>query len=169
MLPGVPDLPRPTVRLRPLRAADHPAVLALNEAHVELLAPMDQARLEVLLDLADRFHVIDVDGGFGGFVITVAPGTSYDSENYRWFSERYASFYYLDRIVLDPSVRRRGVGRAAYDELEAVAAPYGRMTLEVNLVPPNPVSLAFHAARAYVEVGRLGGPAHLVSLQVKEL
>ena len=44
-----------------------------------------------------------------------------------------------------------------------------RMALEVNLLPPNPGSLAFHAGRGYAEVGRLGDPAHLVSLMTKEL
>jgi predicted GNAT superfamily acetyltransferase len=41
--------------------------------------------------------------------------------------------------------------------------------LEVNLVPRNDVSLAFHDRRGYVEVGRLGDHAHLVSLMEKHL
>lgn len=163
----------PTVRLRPVTDRDRPHVLALNLAEVEMLAPMDEDRFDQLRGLADRFDVIEVgtagDTEFGGFVITFAPGSAYDSENYGWFARAYPSFYYLDRIVLHPHVRRRGVGRVVYDELESVAAAYGRMTLEVNLAPPNPVSLAFHAARDYVEVGRLGDEEHLVSLQAKEL
>ena len=161
------------VRLRPVAEPDRPAVLALNHTEVEMLAPMDAARFDQLRGLAHRFDVIEVevdgDTEFGGFVITFAPGSAYDSENYAWFSRVYESFYYLDRIVLHPHVRRRGVGRVVYDELEAIATAYDRMTLEVNLAPPNPVSLAFHAAREYVEVGRLGDEDHLVSLQMKEL
>lgn len=157
------------VQLRPVTEADHDDVLALNLAEVVKLAPMDQPRLVELQGWADRFDVIEVDGGFGGFVVTVAPGTAYDSENYTWFGERYDRFYYLDRVVLHPHVRRRGVGGRVYDELESVAAAYGRLALEVNLEPPNPGSLAFHAGRGYAEVGRLGDPAHLVSLMTKEL
>jgi predicted GNAT superfamily acetyltransferase len=56
-----------------------------------------------------------------------------------------------------------------YDELEDVARRYGRLALEVNLVPRNDVSLAFHDRRGYVEVGRLGDDAHLVSLMEKRL
>jgi predicted GNAT superfamily acetyltransferase len=160
----------PDVRLRPLAEADHAAVLALNETEVALLAPMDEARMGQLRGWAHRFDVIEVDGGFGGFVVTFAPGTAYDSENYRWFTTRYGDrFYYLDRVVLDGSVRRRGVGGRVYDELEAVAAAYGRMALEVNVVPPNAPSLAFHAARGYGEVGRLGDDEHAVALLIKEL
>jgi predicted GNAT superfamily acetyltransferase len=43
------------------------------------------------------------------------------------------------------------------------------MALEVNLVPPNPASLAFHARRGYAEVGRIGDDDHLVVLLTKEL
>jgi predicted GNAT superfamily acetyltransferase len=158
----------PVPKLRRIEPSDHANVLALNEANVEALAPMDEARLLELDKLADRFDVIDVDGRFGGFVITFAPGSAYDSENYRWFAERHdRDFYYLDRIVLADEHRRRGLGSFVYDELEQVARPYGRLALEVNLVPRNDVSLAFHDRRGYVEVGRLGDEAHRVSLMEK--
>ena len=157
-------------KLRRIEPDDHAQVLGLNEANVVKLAPMDEARLLELDKLADRFDVIDIDGEFGGFVITFAPGSAYDSENYRWFTERYdGHFYYLDRIVLNDEHRRQGLGTFVYDELEHVARRYGRLTLEVNLVPRNDASLAFHDRRGYVEVGRLGDAAHLVSLMEKRL
>lgn len=157
-------------KLRHIQPADHASVLALNAANVEALAPMDEARLLELDRLADRFDVIDVDGGFGGFVVTFGPGASYDSENYRWFAERHdRNFYYLDRIVLADEHRRRGLGSFVYDEIEHVARRYGRLALEVNLVPRNEISLAFHDRRGYVEVGRLGDAGHLVSLKEKKL
>ncbi len=155
-------------RLRPVAGPDLERVLSLNEAEVEMLAPMDEARFHRLRELADRFDVVEADGEFAGFVITFGPGSAYDSENYRWFQARHGErFYYLDRFVLTAAHRRRGLGRRVYDDLEAVAATYGRMALEVNLVPRNDVSLAFHAARGYAEVGRLGGADHLVSLMEK--
>jgi uncharacterized protein len=164
---------RATSLLRPVRDDDVPDVLALNHAEVEMLAPMDGARFAQLRRTADRFDVVEVDGAFGGFVITFAPGAAYDSENFRWFGERYGErFYYLDRFVLHADQRRRGLGSRVYDEVEQAAVPYGRMTLEVNLVPRNDASLAFHAARGYVEVGRLGGSPddeHLVSLMEKRM
>jgi predicted GNAT superfamily acetyltransferase len=155
--------------LRPVEDRDVPDVLALNHRNVEALAPMDEPRLHELQGLADRFDVLELDGAFAGFVIAFAPGTSYDSENYRWFAERYADFYYLDRIVLHEDVRRRGLGGFVYDELERTAKEHGRLTLEVNLVPRNEPSLAFHERRGYVEVGRLGDATHLVSLMEKTL
>ncbi|HSE72381.1 MAG TPA: GNAT family N-acetyltransferase [Nocardioidaceae bacterium] len=156
--------------LRPVTEDDHAKVLALNERNVEMLAPMSAERLAELAGLADRFDVVELDGDFAGFVVTFAPGTTYDSENYRWFSDRYpGAFYYLDRIVLDDRFRRRGLGGFVYGEMEQRAKEFGRLALEVNLEPRNDASLAFHSARGYTEVGRLGDDGHLVSLMVKEL
>jgi len=155
--------------LRPLRDTDVADVLWLNDANVVNLAPMDEARLLHLRGLADRFDVVEVDGQFGGFVVTFMAGTTYDSLNYRWFTDQGREFYYLDRIVLREEYRRRGLGGFVYDELERVATPYGRLCLEVNLLPRNEASLAFHARRGYVEVGQLGDDEHRVSLMEKAL
>ena len=51
--------------------------------------------------------------------------------------------------------------------MEQDARKHGRMALEVNLVPRNDASLAFHQRRGYVEVGRIGDEEHLVSLMEK--
>ncbi|CAN5124055.1 hypothetical protein BH18ACT9_BH18ACT9_08500 [soil metagenome] len=155
--------------LRPMDPDDVPAVLALNERNVVKLAPLDRARLHQLSALAERLDVVDVEGHFAGFVITFAAGSAYDSENFRWFSQRYDDFAYLDRIVLHEDFRRRGLGSFVYDEVEDAGRRHGRLTLEVNLVPRNEPSLAFHAARGFVEVGRLGDDDHLVSLMEKRL
>ena len=156
--------------LRPIAASDHPRVLAWNHDHVELLAPLDEPRLRTLLGWTDLGCVISADGHDAGFVLTFAAGSAYDSPNYRWFAEHYSAFYYLDRVVVDPSVRRTGVATRVYDEIEERArtlAPV--MCLEVNLDPPNEPSLAFHRRRGYVEVGRDDATGHLVGLMVKEL
>jgi predicted GNAT superfamily acetyltransferase len=162
--------PRPTLRptLRPIVAADHAEVLALNERNVALLAPMDEARLLQMQSWADTAAVIDVDGSFAGFVLTFAAGSAYDGENFGWFSARFGDFCYLDRIVIHEDFRRQGLGTQVYDELEASC---GRplFALEVNLDPPNEGSLAFHRARDFAEVGQRVSGGHLVSLFLKTL
>jgi predicted GNAT superfamily acetyltransferase len=155
--------------LRPITPSDVDHVLALNERNVVKLAPLDAARLGEIRDWADRVDVLEVDRSFAGFVVTFGPGTAYDSENYRWFTERFDDFYYLDRIVLHEDFRRQGLGGFVYDDVEETARKHGRLALEVNLVPRNDASLAFHQRRGYVEVGRLGDDDHLVTLLTKEL
>ena len=156
--------------LRPIVATDHPQVLAWNHAHVDLLSPLDEDRLVALLGWADLGAVVSDAARDVGFVLTFAGGTAYDSENYRWFGERYEAFYYLDRVVVDSTVRRTGIGTRLYDEIEERAralAPV--MCLEVNVDPPNEPSLAFHRRRGYVEVGQDHYGGHVVSLMAKEL
>lgn len=161
--------PDPAPHLRPIAPADVPAVLALNEADVHLLAPMDEARLDELLGWAERGDVVDVGGVVAGFVLTIRPGSPYDSENYRWFTERYDDFGYLDRVVLGPAYRRQGLGGLVYDAVEADAAAHGRLALEVNSRPANEPSLAFHAARGFTVVGERVEPGKTVAMMVKEL
>ena len=159
-----------SVLLRDIADHDVPLVLDLNERNVELLAPLDAARLDQLSTWAHRAQVIEVAGEPAGFVITIPAGTDYDSPNYRWFSALYgSSFHYLDRIVFEDRFRRRGLGSAVYDMIETDACTAGRLALEVNAEPPNPASLAFHAARGFAEVGRLGGPGKTVAMLAKDL
>jgi predicted GNAT superfamily acetyltransferase len=156
--------------LRELTPADWPRVLELNLASVQALSELDEQRLRWILSLAHRGLVVEDDGEVVAFALAIASGTDYDSDNYRWFTAHYERFLYLDRIAVDASLRRRGLGAQLYDAMEAAAASFGRMVCEVNLLPRNDVSLAFHAARGYVEVGQLAhGEDKLVSLLSKEL
>ena len=155
--------------LEPLAPADHEEVLALNERHVELTAPMDLPRLQHL-GSAGRVEVFRHGGRFAGFVVTVESGHDFDSENYAWFGERYDAFTYLDRIVVHEDARRLGLGRRVYDEVEARAARTTPLLgLEVNIDPPNEPSLAFHAGRGYEAVGERFIVDHTVAMMVKRL
>lgn len=156
--------------LRPMVDSDVPEVLQLNADHVELLSPLDAARLVDLRRWASRADVIVSDGQTAGFVLVFGPGTDYDSANYRWFGEHFGTrFDYLDRIVVDDRFRRRGLASAVYDAVELAARMRGRLALEVNIDPPNEPSLEFHRRRGYRAVAQLGSPGHQVSLMAKEI
>ncbi|HEX4189599.1 MAG TPA: GNAT family N-acetyltransferase [Marmoricola sp.] len=159
-----------STRLRPIRPTDFEQVLAWNQEHVELLAPLDEVRLVELLGAADAGSVITHDAQDVGFVLTFGAAAGIDGVNYRWFSARHPAFLYLDRIVIDASIRRGGVGSGVYDAIETRAAEVGPvLCLEVNLDPPNEPSLAFHRARGFVEVGQQEANGHLVSLMEKHV
>lgn len=158
------------MHLRPARDADVEAILALNAASVDSLSPLDEEGLRRLRPIALRADVVETDGHVAAFVVVLGPDAGYDSDNYRWFSGRFDDFCYLDRIVVGEQWRRRGIGRMVYDEMEQVAAAHRRLTCEVNAEPPNHASLAFHAARGYVEVGRLEhGGGKVTTMLSKEL
>lgn len=139
------------MQVRTITSSDLNVVLALNQGALEGVGALDAVRLQWIVGLADQALVADVGGDIGGFVITISPGTAYDSPNYRWFEERFESHCYLDRIVVAPGHRRTGIASILYDRIERTLP----VTLEVYAEPPNEVSLAFHAARGYEEIGRL--------------
>jgi uncharacterized protein len=157
--------------LRPMTDSDVSTVLALNAADVAALSPLDRERLTWLRKQAAHALIARLAGEVVGFVLTFAPGSGYDSDNFDWFSRRYRSrFLYLDRIVIDSGYRRRGIAGRVYDALEDEARAYGRLVCEVNTQPPNPASLAFHSARGYAEVGHLShGPDKVTVMLCKDL
>lgn len=132
-------------------------VLALNQAHVPNVGSIDASRLAAIVQECSLALVARDDGGaLAGFVLVLGPGAAYDSPNYRWFEKRYDDFRYVDRVAVDTSVHRGGLGRrlytAVFDHAREHAAPL--VTAEVNVEPPNPVSTAFHTTMGFVEVGR---------------
>ncbi len=152
-----------------------PAALAINNASVPAVGELDMARLERLIEMAQlalgAFQPGDAQAGevLTGFCVVLAPGTDYSSVNYRWFSERYDDFAYLDRVAVHEAQRSRGIGASLYAEVERrLAATW--FTLEVNLRPRNEGSLRFHARHGFVEVGQQETDyGCLVSLQAKRL
>ncbi|MGZ8719802.1 MAG: GNAT family N-acetyltransferase, partial [Aeromicrobium sp.] len=88
------------MEIRTIRSSDLDTVLTLNQGALEGVGTLDADRLQWIVGLSDQALVADFDGVIGGFVITIAPGTEYDSANYAWFEERFETHCYLDRIVV---------------------------------------------------------------------
>ncbi|MBW9204339.1 GNAT family N-acetyltransferase [Mumia sp. zg.B53] len=157
-----------------VRRIDDPdldAVLALNQGALEGVGPLTMERLEEILGYAEQAVVAqDADGALGGFALTLPPGTAYDSINYRWFCDELDDFSYVDRAVVAPGFRRRGIATMLYNVLEERARARELMALEVYVEPRNDASLAFHGSRGYAEVGRLdqadGKKAAMMTKQV---
>jgi predicted GNAT superfamily acetyltransferase len=143
------------VDLRPYRPADLEAIVAINDAAYPAVPITPAAELADLIAKARLVLVAD-DGEPAGFIVTLAPGQDYASENYTWFSARSSDFLYVDRIVLAPRLQGQGVGPRLYAAVDEAARADGatEITCEVNVRPPNPGSLAFHARLGFVEVGR---------------
>ncbi len=158
------------VDLRPYTPADLDAVVAINDGAYPAVPITPAEELAELIALSRLSLVVD-DGQVAGFVVALAPGLAYASENYTWFSARSRDFVYVDRIVLAPRLQGQGIGPRLYAAVEDAARVDGasEITCEVNVRPPNPGSLAFHARLGFVEVGRqeTKGGANEVSLLAK--
>ncbi|MFB2597257.1 GNAT family N-acetyltransferase [Herbiconiux sp. P17] len=167
--------------VRPLSEADIERLVMLNRAAVPAVNDIGEAEMRTLVAQATLATAVVAPAhpdpahpdpahpdpahpdAVLGFVLALPPGVDYASENYRWFSERAASaadgdarFLYVDRIVVAEGQRSAGLGAVLYDAVFAAAREAGatEVDCEVNVEPPNPGSLAFHARLGFREVGR---------------
>jgi len=159
------------ISYRPATAADYDAILALNTAAVpsvnliaaDVLSGLHRQAVALLVgeDCA-------VSNSVTGFVLALDETSDYDSVNYTYFQENYPQFVYVDRIVVSPQYQQLGIGRHFYERLFNLAA--GKpVTCEVNLLPPNPNSLAFHKRLGFVQVAEQDteGGSKRVALMVR--
>ncbi len=141
------------MRPRDLSEADYDWVLALSARHEVETGKLDQAKLASMHRAA---YWAAACGDKAGYLLTFDQDSPYDSPNFVWFKARYPRFVYIDRIVVEPTMRKQGVGRAFYEALfdRARRDGYSVAACEVNFEPPNPLSDLFHARLAFQEVGR---------------
>lgn len=162
------------ITVREVAPRDEVFVLELNRVNVEVLSPMDSAKYEYFRRVSEMFRVVEADGEPVAFLIALREGhPDYTSENYIWFSERYETFLYVDRIVIDEKARHLGIGRRLYEEVFSRAAESGvnTVTAEIDIIPYNGPSLQFHEAMGFEEVGRqsIRGGAIKVSLEARKI
>ena len=142
---------------RNIEIADLPQVLEINNANTPGVSEL--TLFELAADLKNSLHGLAIDNEHGqvcAFCITFAPDAPNAGTNHQWFTERYKSFVYLDRIAIDSNHQNRGLGALLYQSVEQQmlnSAEHSLLCCEVNLEPPNPGSLRFHHRIGFVECG----------------
>ena len=141
------------------------------ERHGSTFSPITDASIHRALDLNNRhateFSLLTLDGlkqlaalarhakwcpGETGFLIALDERADYPNPNFDWFRTRYAQFVYVDRVVVDEARRGQGLARRLYEDLFRTT-DRALVVCEVNIMPPNPVSDAFHANLGFSAVG----------------
>ena len=132
-------------------------LVALNNTNVRELSPLDLPRMRQLVMMS--FLALRIDGS-SGFILSMEQDAPYRNAHFEWFRARYDRYVYVDRLVVHQDHRGRGLARRLYSELfeRASAAGHSYITCEVNMVPPNPASHAFHLATGFVPVGEAATP-----------
>lgn len=127
-------------------------ILTLNNALAAELSLLTTESLSALL--AQAFHARKI-GAADAFLIGFDQTAAYASPNFLWFRARYRNFAYVDRVAVAPHARGKGLARRLYADFLSAAARAGHtiVACEVNRVPPNPASDAFHAALGFEPVG----------------
>ena len=158
--------------------SDFPAILALNHQSEHFLSPLDLPKLSHISSEAGPFQVATAAESVAGFLLAFVPEADYDNPNFFWFKAHYENFLYIDRVVISEDFRGHHLATNFYVRLEQYAIGHSvpRLACEINVDPPNPVSLRFHQKQGFVEVGRqviedehAKSGKKLVSLQIKDL
>lgn len=127
---------------------------AMNEGAVPATGSVDRAALIALVEQAALVPVRRHDERVAAFLILLDETADYASPNYLYFKQQLERFVYVDRVVVDASLRGRGIGRALYADVASMAqmraAP---ITCEVNVKPPNPGSMGFHTGLGFEAMG----------------
>lgn len=156
--------------IRDAQEEDYSTIIRLNASEVEHTSAMDLDRLRYLVSLSSYLRVAQVDSQVVAFLLAMPAGAPYHNDNFRWFSSRYDSFLYIDRIVVERDFQGSGIGSLLYQDVStfAGAADIPRLTCEINAVPPNKPSVAFHSRHGFGEVGSqwLDDGKKKVSMQV---
>ncbi|NJM28958.1 MAG: GNAT family N-acetyltransferase [Rhizobiales bacterium] len=142
---------------------------ALNNAHALELSYAAEPEFLALIAAAST---VRAEASGLALLIAFDETCTYASPNFAWLKSKFPRFIYIDRIVVDEQARGMGLARKLYAELEIRAREQSRERLvcEINSVPPNPSSDAFHRALGFLPVGKqvLKGKGKTVRYWAKE-
>ena len=134
------------IRILPAQAVHYPQIQRLNSQAIPHVNHLSRGDLEKLAKQS-RFFLVALDGQeqVTAFLLALDQRADYASPNFRYFADHYEQFLYIDRIVVHPDHQRQGLGKSLYQAIvEKTGEEFSLLTCEVNLRPPNPISLEFH-------------------------
>ena len=139
---------------------DAALLLEINNAALPDIGELNIHKAQWLVDHCALPGLVRLDGRAAGIVVVLNDNCGYDSDFYRWFTERYANFLYIDRIVVANWARGQGVAKQLYQAIDAAAQERSQaIVADVYCEPPNTPSLHLHQTMGFEEVGRQDFPA----------
>ena len=144
-------------------------IYLINQDNVPAVGSLESIdKLRELVSISSYHSVLLLDKNVIGFSICFREGTSYWSENYKYFTQGLKSFLYIDRIAIDHNFRRKGLGSILYSDIFSKAKLENlRVTAEVNTKPVNEVSLNFHSQMGFEQIGERKFKNHDVAYLIK--
>lgn len=144
-------------------------IYLINQDNVPAVGSLESIeKLKELISISSYHSVLLLDKNVIGFSICFREGTSYWSENYKYFTQGLKNFLYIDRIAIDHNYRRKGLGTSLYKDIFSNAKLENlRVTAEVNTKPVNEVSLNFHSYMGFEQIGERKFKNHDVAYLIK--
>ena len=138
----------------PLISQDLDQIWAINQENIPEVGTIpDLERLNKLIEWSSHI-IVARSNEIAGFILLMREGLDYDSLNYHFFNIKEYPFLYVDRVAIKDGHRRQGLGSKIYEKTIEIAKDLGVITCcEVNTLPRNDPSLAFHESFGFKEVG----------------
>ena len=139
-----------------VRKSDFSEILSLNQKAMPAVSFMNEESLHYFHNVSEYFKLIKRanENKIFGFLIGLTEKLNYKSENYLWFSKRYSSFMYVDRIVIQEDSMGLGLGTMLYNDLIYFSKnKFKNIICEYNIKPMNLISKKFHEKFGFKKVG----------------
>jgi hypothetical protein len=150
---GAMDQPYRLSEIQDLQVSDMHLIQTLNNAHASETSHLGEKALASLLAMC--FYARGIDRAETAILLALDQSAPYLNPNFNWFKDRRQSFVYIDRVIVAPTARGQGIAARLYRDLfaRAVEAGHRRVVCEINVLPPNPASDAFHGKMGFQPVG----------------
>lgn len=130
-------------------------LLNINNSAVPDVNSLDESKAWWLVSHSVFPRMAVLDGEISGVIIVLSDHSRYESDYFRWYTQRYKNFIYIDRVVVPARARGTGVATALYQEVDHFALKNGMaIAAEVYSDPPNIASLKFHEKMGFQEIGK---------------
>ena len=139
------------------KKSDFSEILSLNQKAMPAVSFMDEESINYFHNVSKYFKLIKrgKENKIYGFLIGLTDKLNYKSENYLWFSKRYSSFMYVDRIVIQKDSLGLGLGTMLYNDLiDYSKGRFKNIICEYNIKPMNLISKNFHKKFGFKRVGK---------------
>ena len=152
-----------------LNEAQFQSIYDLNQANTPEVGSLESIQhLKQLIEFSSYNLLVLKEDEIVGFIICMREGTAYESENYKFFTQRLKKFLYVDRVAIDEQHRRAGLGKAIYEDIFVQAISDSLpIALEVNTQPVNQPSLNFHEKMGFDRIGAKDFDEHSVAYFIK--
>ncbi|MDC0073030.1 GNAT family N-acetyltransferase [Gammaproteobacteria bacterium] len=139
----------------PLENSALRAMWLINQANIPEVGDIPTIEeFKSLTEMSSYVIVVNKGKETAGFIILMREKEEYHSLNYKFFKANYDEFLYVDRVAIKDGFRRQGLGKMIYEEVFRLATEINTdVCCEVNTLPRNDASLAFHAEFGFQEVG----------------
>lgn len=144
-------------QIRRAGMGDLDAIRAITGEGYPGVSLFERNELEWAMEHAAGVWLASSENHVSAYLVAFSHDAEYDGEEFRWFQQSVAAFLYIDRVAVAANARHTGLGARLYAFVDNFAREQGVTSLvcEVNLQPPNPVSVAFHTKQGFKEIGTL--------------